>query len=474
MSLSEKYNKITPEILEELKSIVGPDNIATDESAIEAYSCDESGKVYARMPDVVVKPENAQQVSNVMKLANREMIPVTARGAGSGIAGGAIPIKGGILLSLERMNRVLEIDKINRVAVVEPGVVTNDLCQMVLKEGLMYAGYPMSTETSFIGGNIATNAGGAKVIRYGSTRRHVLGIEVVLPTGDVLQLGGRIRKQTWGYDLLQTIIGSEGTLGVVTKAILNLEPAPGDTVTFLAPFPSIEAAVEAVAAILRAGVVLMACEFMDQLSTKCATKYHNTTFPMQDEAKAFLIIQVEGQTPEQLDMYIEKVGETCLEHGAMEVFTAESSTESRNIWKVRESFAEAVRAVDPNASLSGDMVVPMSKISEMVKAVGEAARKYDITIALGGHIADGNIHPLFFKPDRIPLEEWPDFVENIVDELIGVAISLGGVGSGEHGVGFLKKHTFMKYEAKSKLEVMRGIKKAFDPNGILNPGKLFD
>jgi len=195
---------------------------------------------------------------------------------------------------------------------------------------------------------------------------------------------------------------------------------------------------------------------------------------MQDEAKAFLIIQVEGQTPEQLDMYIEKVGETCLEHGAMEVFTAESSTESRNIWKVRESFAEAVRAVDPNASLSGDMVVPMSKISEMVKAVGETARKYDITIALGGHIADGNIHPLFFKPDRIPLEEWPDFVENIVDELIGVAISLGGVGSGEHGVGFLKKHTFMKYEAKSKLEVMRGIKRAFDPNGILNPGKLFD
>jgi len=173
--LSEKYNKITPEILEELKSIVGPDNMATDESAIEAYSCDESGKVYARMPDVVVKPESTQQVSNVMKLANREMIPVTARGAGSGIAGGAIPIKGGILLSLERMNRVLEIDRINRVAVVEPGVVTNDLCQMVLKEGLMYAGYPMSTETSFIGGNIATNAGGAKVIRYGSTRRHVLG-----------------------------------------------------------------------------------------------------------------------------------------------------------------------------------------------------------------------------------------------------------------------------------------------------------
>ena len=370
------------------------------------------------------------------------------------------------------MNRILEIDPVNRVAVVEPGVVTNELCKAVAEEGFLYAGYPMSTETSFIGGNVATNAGGGKVIRYGNTRRHVLGLEVVLPTGTVLNLGGRIRKDTWGYSLMQLMVGSEGTLGIITKVIVNLEPKPGKTVNLLVAFPDLDTAVDSVAKVVRTGISVISCELMDKLSVNIAASHVNTELPYQDRSDAFLLIQIEGDSDERLEEGYEKVGTLCLENGALEVFVAESRTESGMIWNIRQNLAEAMRAHDPYCSLSGDMVVPLSTVPEMVEEIRKAGKERGITVGILGHIADGNLHPIIFKPAGMEPMEWAEYAEAFYDDLTSVAIRLGGVGSGEHGIGYVKMPIFLHSKPAEEIEIMRGIKRSFDPDGILNPGKL--
>jgi len=472
-ALRERYNTITPEILAELKAAVGAKNVvAGDPDALESYASDEAGIMFTSMPDAVVKAENTEHVSAVMQLASKYKIPVTPRGAGSGLAGAAVPLCGGIVLSMEKMNRILEIDAINRVAVVEPGVVTNELCKAVAEHGFLYAGYPMSTETSFIAGNVATNAGGGKVIRYGNTRRHILGLEVVIPSGTVLNLGGRIRKDTWGYSLMQLIIGSEGTLGVVTKVIVNLEPKPGKTVNLLAAFPDLDSAVDSVAKVIRTGIPVISCELLDKISVNITTKHVNTPLPYQDKADAFLLIQIEGDSEERLEDGYEKVGNLCLQNGALEVFVAESRTESTAIWNIRQNLAEAMRAYDPYCSLSGDMVVPLSAVPEMVEEIRKAAKERGIAVGILGHIADGNLHPIIFKPESMEPMEWAEYAETFYDDLTSVALRLGGVGSGEHGIGYVKMPIFLHSKSDEELEIMRGIKRSFDPQGILNPGKL--
>ena len=472
-TLRERYGKITPEILEEIKAAAGTKNVvAGDPDALESYASDEAGIMFTSMPDAVVKAENTEQAAAVMKVASKYRIPVTPRGAGSGLAGAAVPLCGGIVLSLEKMNRILEIDPVNRVAVVEPGVVTNELCKAVAEHGFLYAGYPMSTETSFIGGNVATNAGGGKVIRYGNTRRHVLGLEVVLPSGMVLNLGGRIRKDTWGYSLMQLMVGSEGTLGIITKVIVNLEPLPGKTVNLLAAFPDLDSAVHSVARVVRTGISVISCELMDKISVDITTKHVNTPLPCQDRADAFLLIQIEADSEERLEDGYEKVGTLCLENGALEVFVAESRTESTMIWNIRQNLAEAMRAHDPYCSLSGDIVVPLSAVPEMVEEIRKAAKERGIAVGILGHIADGNLHPIIFKPSAMEPMEWAEYAEAFYDDLTSVAIGLGGVGSGEHGIGYVKMPIFLHSKPAGEIEIMRGIKRSFDPDGILNPGKL--
>ncbi|MDR1621360.1 MAG: FAD-binding oxidoreductase, partial [Synergistaceae bacterium] len=303
------YGKVTPEIVAELRAAMGERNVIfEDRDALENYSYDMTGKIFAHDPEAVVRPESTEQVSAVMRIAGKYRIPVTPRAAGSGIAGAAIPIHGGIVLSIEKMNRILEIDPVNRVAVVEPGVVTNDLCKTAAEKGFLYAGYPMSTETSYIGGNVGTNAGGGKVVRYGSTRRHVLGLEVVLPSGTVIELGGKFRKDTWGYSLLQLMIGSEGTLGIVTKVIVNLEPLPGKTVNLLAAYPDLDSLVLTVAEVVKSGTKMISCEFFDRFSAKVTTDYVGTPLPYQDRTEAYLLIQIEGDSDGELEAAYEKVG----------------------------------------------------------------------------------------------------------------------------------------------------------------------
>jgi len=326
-----EYNKVTPEILKELGTIFGEKNVLTEAEKIESYSYDEGGKQFSHMPEVVVKAENEEQIAQLMKLANTELIPVTPRGAGSGLAGSAVPLYGGIVLSMEKMNRILEIDEDNMVAVCEPAVITNDLCKAVAEKGLLYAGYPMSTETSYISSNVATNAGGSKVIKYGSTRSHVLGLECISPTGEKLVLGGKRRKETSGYSLLQLMIGSEGTLGIMTKVIVNLIPAPNATVDLLVPFGSFDDAVKASSGVIRTTKVYpISMEFMDILGVKTTTEHLNLpALPAQDKAQAYLLFTLEGKTQDELDELAEKAGTACLEMGALDVFVASTKLSLR-------------------------------------------------------------------------------------------------------------------------------------------------
>ena len=470
----DTYGRLTEKMISELASVLGTGGIITDDrDLLENYSWDQAGRIWGHMPEAVVRPDNTGQVSAVMKIASHYRIPVTPRGAGSGLNGGAVPLAGGIVLSLERMNAILEIDPVNRVAVVEPGVVTNDLCRAAAEKGFLYAGYPMSTETSFIGGNFATNAGGGKVVRYGSTRRHILGAEGVLPSGEIQELGGRYRNDAWGYNILQLLIRSEGTLAIVTKLIVNLEPKPGKTVNLLACYPDIEKLVESVSKVISSGKKIISCEFMDRNLVRYTTEYLGCRLPEQERSEGYLIIQIEGDNEEQLEESYEAVGKICLSCGAFEVFVAESRTDSAAMWNVRQNGLEGMRAKDPHACSSGDLMVPLSAVPEMLRRIDAAGREWGLEMGIIAHIGDGNIHPIPIKPEGMTPEKWAIYSEEFFEALIKEAIELGGVGSGEHGVGHVKQHIITQSKSPAELDLLRGIKRSFDPLNILNPGKMF-
>jgi glycolate oxidase len=471
----KEYNKVTPKKVEKIKKILKNENLVIyqDEENLKSYSNDESGgEYYAHMPDLVVKPETKEQISEIVKLCNEEHIPITPRGAGSGLAGANIPIYGGIVISLERMNNIIEIDTKNLVAVVEPGVVTNDLCRIVSEKGLYYAGYPMSVETSFIGGNVATNAGGSKVIKYGNTGHHILGLEVVMPDGEIIEYGGKRRKDSSGYNLLHLFIGSEGTLGIFTKIYVNLIPQPGKVVDLLVPFESIEKAIENVAPLMTETKVLpSAIEFIDKESIRYASKYTGMKLPYQDEVESYLIIQYEGNNLRELEDIYEKSGLTLQKNGAKDVFIADNRTNSEKIWRMRRNWLESLKAVDTYVP-TGDVVVPTSKIPEIMGYINEVSKEYKVDIPVAGHAGDGNLHPAPLKPDKISPGEWKDVSEEILGKIAIKAAEMGGAISGEHGIGFIKKE-LLKQTKEKEYTRMKEIKKILDPNNIMNPGKLF-
>ena len=471
--MSAAYERVQASDVEIFRGIVGANAVLYgDAERLAPYGTDESGHGHGVDPEVVIKPATTEEVSRIVAHCNDRRIPITPRGAGSGLAGGAIPLHRGVVISFERMSRVLEIDRENMVAVVEPGVVTNDLCRQVAEEGLFYAGYPMSVESSFIGGNVACNAGGAKVIKYGATAAHVLGLEVVLASGDVLQLGGKRRKDSSGYSLLRLMVGSEGTLGLVTKVFLRLIPKPGPVADLLVPFASTEAAVAAVPkAILAAPNMPSAVEFIDSLSMHHAVEYMGSKVPMLDRAQAYLIIQVEALDKDSLLTAYRPVGEACLEAGALEVFVADNPWASERIWGLRRNCLEALRVIDPTLE-GGDFVVPSTEIPAMMSFIHELSAEYDAEIPCAGHVADGNIHPHPLKPSDRTEEEWTRQRHEILDRIALKAVDLGGAVSGEHGVGFLKNE-ILAQSKPGELRAMRAIKDALDPHGILNPGKIF-
>jgi glycolate oxidase len=424
------------------------------------------------MPDVVVKPRTAEEISEILKLANLNKIPVTPRGAGTGLSGGAVPIYGGILLSLERMNSILEIDRENMVAVVEPGVVTNDINNLIQEDGLFFAGYPMSVESCFIGGNVAENAGGGRAVKYGVTGQYILGLEVVTPEGRIIHLGGKRVKDVVGYDLVKLMVGSEGTLGIFTKIIIKLLPLPAEKVDLLVLFKDVDTAIGIVPKIITNGKIIpTAIEFMDKQSIETACKYLNEHLPYE-EAGAMLLIEIDGNSKEQLEYEYETIGQLCLDNGAIEVYVADNYTTEERVWSVRRNIPEAITVYSSMKS-SEDVVVPIANIPKLLPFLKEIEEKYDILIPTFGHAGDGNMHTTLVKKPKMSMEEWQEVSDMARKEIFGEVIKLGGTISGEHGIGHKRKKYIEMALEPSVLELMQRIKKAFDPNSILNPGKIF-
>ena len=468
------FHPVTPSIVEELAGIVGDSYVAYgDPEKLESYSHDEvAEKEYAHMPEVLVRPVSAGEIAAILKLANREKIPVTPRGAGSGLSGGAVPIHGGIVLSTDRMNRILEIDRENMMITVEPGVVTNEINEVLREAGLFFAGYPMSIETCFIGGNVAENAGGGKAVKYGVTGRYVTGLEVVTPAGEILQLGGKLVKDVTGYNLIGLLVGSEGTLGVFTKIILKLMPLPKANADLLILFKSPEEAIGSVSRILAGGFTPTAIEFMDQSAFRAACEYLNETIPYQ-QAGAMLLVTVDGTESAQVEHEYEAIGELALAAGALEVYVADNHTTSERIWKVRRNIAEAFKVFSPHQSLE-DVVVPIARIADMVAGLQQLSKKWGCPIPCYGHAGDGNLHATPVMNPQWSLREWYDKIPRILEDLYKLTKELGGTISGEHGIGHKRKKYMPLVASETYLDMMKAIKRALDPNNILNPGKIFD
>ncbi|NQT59936.1 MAG: FAD-binding oxidoreductase [Bacteroidetes bacterium] len=467
------YGRVTVSVVDELKQITGSRNIIVDREKMESYSHDEtSAEEYGHMPDVVVTPESTEQIASIMKIAYRDSIPVTPRGAGSGLSGGAIPAYGGILLSVEKMNHILEIDLANMVVVAEAGVITNELNVQVKDHGLYFAGYPMSLETCFLGGNIAENAGGGKAVKYGVTGRYVLGMEVVTPAGDILHLGGKVTKDVSGYDLKQLFIGSEGTLGIITHATIRLLGLPTAKADLLVPFKTVEEAIRVVPLIMSRGIVPTSIEFMDRISVETSCRYLNESLPYEGVG-AMLLIEVDGSNTDQVESDMITVGDLCADNGAMEVYVAEDRNTQERIWSVRRNIAEAFKIFCPVQSLE-DIVVPIGSIPAVIPVLTKLSGKYGVTIPCYGHAGDGNLHATLVKDPEMAMEEWQRIEPLLLRELYAFVINtLGGKISGEHGIGLKRREYLCELMPEAEYAMMRAVKEAIDPRGIMNPGKIF-
>ncbi len=467
--MKSKYERVTEQIIKELTAIVGRDNISTKEHEIEGFSCDEMPLAKPHAPRVIVKPTDTQSVAKLLVFANKKRIPVTPRGAGTGLSGGCIPIYGGILLSLERMNRILKINRDNFVAVVEPGVTLSDLYTEVEQQGLYYPIY-LGEKTATIGGSVATNAGGINAVKYGVTRHHILGLEAVLPNGKIIKTGGEFVKCSTGYDLTQLIIGSEGTLAIVTKAILKLTTKPAKREVLFAPFTNLQNAIDAVPEILRLKMTPIGIEFMERSIVEIAEKYLDREIPYH-QYEAFLMIVMEGETEDEIYEYFSKVEEICKQHGAIEAMVPGSERAKRRLLDAREKFYHAIKRFAPMEI--ADVVVPRSEIARFVRRVKEISKEYEVPVIVYGHAGDGNVHlhPICVNMNR---KEWDKRLPRLMSDLYRAGISFAGAISGEHGIGFDKKAYLPIGMDSALLDTMTGIKKAFDPNNILNPGKIFD
>jgi glycolate oxidase len=405
----------------------------------------------------------------VMRLAHEHSIPVTPQGSRTGLSGGAHPVLGGIALSTERMNRILEIDQDNLMVVVEPGVLIMDLHAKTEELGLLYPPDP-GEETGSLGGNINTNAGGVRGMKYGVTRDFVQGLEVVIASGEVLNLGGKTVKNSTGYSLLDLVIGSEGTLGIVTKATLRLVPRPRHTALVYVPYESTRDAAKTVSEIVRRKVVPFALEYVPQHAVQVAEKYLERELP-DNSHPAYLLIGVEGNSQEEVESALETVGEVCLEMGAVDAYVADTEARQQRLWEARKCLFEAYKAFWQIDEV--DSCVPRDRIPDYIERAEEVAERHGVVVANIGHAGDGNVHSIIVRGD---LEEkvWRETLEAVVRELIEISIDIGGTISGEHGVGYAKKGYLVDQVGETQVELMKSIKRAFDPGNILNPAKVID
>lgn len=463
--------KVTAELLAGFREIVGDKYVFIDCESLENYGHDETERL-VYLPEVVLKPRTATEISAILKLCNLHLVPVTPRGGGTGLSGGALPHRGGVLLSTERLNEILEIDERNLQVTTEPGVITEVLQDAVKAKGLFYPPDPSSKGTCFIGGNIAENAGGPKAVKYGVVKDYVLNLEVVLPTGDVIWTGSNVLKNVTGYNITQLMVGSEGTLGIVTKAVLKLIPLPKYDLLMLVPFTDLEKASEAVSAIFRAGFTPSALELIEIDALNIVSKMVDShAVPITEGTAAHLIIETDGNNMDVLMEEMEKIAELMETFGGGEVFFADDAQQKAELWKLRRRAAEAVKTC--GYSIEEDTVVPRANLPALIKGVKALGTEHGFHAVCYGHAGDGNLHVRINKPG-IPNSYGNEKMTRALRDLFKLVHSLGGTISGEHGIGLIQKPYMDIVFNEANLDLMRGIKKAFDPNNILNPGKIFD
>jgi len=464
-------NAITTQILEQFKLIVGSEYVFTDADSIEKYGKDETEQLHYA-PQVIVKPRQASEIAQLLKICNEHLIPVTPRGAGTGLTGGALPHLGGLVISMERFNTILEIDERNLQVTTEPGVITEMLQDAVKEKGLFYPPDPASKGSCFIGGNISENSGGPKAVKYGVVKDYVLNLEVVLPNGEIIWTGSNVLKNATGYNITQLIVGSEGTLGIVTKIVLRLIPHPKFDLLMLAPFNSLEKASEAVSAIFRAGITPSAMELMEIDAITLASKIlDSTAIPLTENLAAHLIIEVDGNNMDVLMSEMEAISEVLSQFDAGELFFADDAQQKNELWKIRRKANEA--AVMAGYTIEEDTVVQRAELPKLIKGVKELGAQNGFKVVCYGHAGDGNLHIRINHP-TIKKSYGSDEMNAILKKLFELVKELGGTISGEHGIGLIQKSYMPVLFNEVSLELMRGIKNTFDPNHILNSGKIFD
>ena len=470
-------SKIRPDVRASIEAVVGAGNAFSDTERTIDYGHDEfSLKEIAREPDLVVRPGSTAEVAAVLKIADAQGVPVTPRGGATGLCGGCVPLCGGIVLSLERMNRVLEVDADNQMAVTEAGVRLSDFVKAVEDGGLYFPPHP-GDESAMMGGLVATNAGGSRAVKYGTIRNYVRGLELVTPAGDVLRLGGKLEKSSTGYNLMHLVIGSEGTLGVVTKVILHLKAKPGLMRSLVVPFKELEPALETVPLIMKRGIVPLAIEFLEIEPITLTEAHIHKKWPTK-VGKTHLLIILDASSDEEMDRLSEAVADICVEKGAIDVFIADTPSKQDEVLAIRSKIYDAIKSGTVEIL---DIAVPRAEVAGHVRKVREVAARHGIWLPTFGHAADGNVHTHIMKARYeggamvpVPESEWRPKADPVRTELFLDCKARGGVISGEHGIGLVKKPYLSFVLDARQIELMRGIKRVFDPHGIMNPGKIFD
>jgi glycolate oxidase len=468
-----QFNALTPALVSAFEGIVSPAHVLTAATAeaqqYEAYGRDHTEDFHFA-PDVVLRPGTVEEVSAIMRLCHEHHVPVTARGAGTGLSGGALPIHHGVVLSMERFNNILKIDERNLQATVEPGVVTEAFQNAVKEVGLFYPPDPASKGSCFLGGNLSQSSGGPKAVKYGTTRDYVLNLQVVLPTGDIIWTGANTLKYATGYNLTQLMVGSEGTLGIITKAVFRLLPYPQHNILMLVPFRQEAQAAEAVSAVFRAGIIPSGMEFMEREAIAWSSDYLKIPLTLPEDITAHLLIELDGQDLDELYKEAEQVYGVLESYDVGEILLADTAGQKDDLWKIRRNIGNSVRY--NSVYKEEDTVVPRAELPTLLKGVKEIGARYGFKSVCYGHAGDGNLHVNIIR-GALTDEQWNVGLRQPISEIFELCVQLGGTISGEHGIGLVQKPYMHIALKEANLNIMRGIKQVFDPHGILNPGKIF-
>ena len=461
------YNKVTSEDIAVLQKIVGASEVFTGDAINEDYSHDELGGI-EQMPEVLVRVQNTQQVSAIMRYAYEHTIPVTVRGSGTGLVGAAVPLHGGILLETTKMNKILALDPNNLTVTVQPGVLLRELAAFAEENDFLYPPDP-GEKSATIGGNISTNAGGMRAVKYGVTRDYVRALTVVLPNGEIQTFGAAVAKNSSGYSLKDLIIGSEGTLAIICEAVLKLVPLPKVSVSLLVPFPDMKTAIEAVPEIIRSKITPTAIEYMSRDTILFSESYLGKRFP-DTKNDAYILLTFDGNSDAQVDQDMSVVADLCLKIGALDAYIVDTDERKKSVWSARGAFLEAIKASTTEMD-ECDVVVPGNQVDTFIKYTHELAKEFNVRIPSFGHAGDGNLH-VYICRDALNDEDWEKTLSACFDKMYEKAGELGGLVSGEHGIGYAKKEFLRRQYGETPIALMQGIKQVFDPKNILNPGKV--